>query len=197
MPKKTNAKNIKKKNNKKTKINMKKNNDNKTKVVITLLTSVVAILSIIMILIFNGTKKLNCTKKVNNNGILMNSEITFNTKGKKINDIIVNKIISIDKGSDKINYLSAIKTSLEENYKKEGIKYSIKLENNELIVNLKYNEEKEYILDNLFIDFEENGISINFVSEDSENNYAKINLKKEYEYKNIRKILEKSDYVCK
>lgn len=176
---------------------MKKNNDNKTKVVITLLTSVVAILSIIMILIFNGTKKLNCTKKVNNNGILMNSEITFNTKGKKINDIIVNKIISIDKGSDKINYLSAIKTSLEENYKKEGIKYSIKLENNELIVNLKYNEEKEYILDNLFIDFEENGISINFVSEDSENNYAKINLKKEYEYKNIRKILEKSDYVCK
>lgn len=189
-------KNTKKTNNKKTKTNTKKNNYNKTKVVITILISVIAIIFIILLL-SNGTKKLNCTKKVNNNGILMNSEITFNTKDKKINDIIVNKTISIDKGSDKINYLSAIKTSLEENYKKEGIKYSIKNENNELVVNLKYNEEKEYILDNLFIDFEENGISINFVSEDRENNYAKIDLKKEYDYKNITKILEKSDYICK
>ena len=45
------------------------------------------------------------------------------------------------------------------------------------------------ILDNLFIAIEENGVSVNLISEDSENNYATLDLSKKYSDDAVRKII--------
>lgn len=184
----------KKKNNKKGR--KKKNNKNIIKVVLPIIILVI-LLVIILLVIFSGNKKIECTKKINNNGINLGNEIIVKMRDNNIKNIIVNKTITLDKKNSEIDYLSAIKSSLEDTYKKIGITYSIKEQEGKLIVNLTYNKKKEYILDNIFINFENNGLSINVISEDRENNYSKLDLSKKYEYKNVIKILEKSDYKCK
>ncbi len=184
-----------KKNVKKTSKKNTKNGKSIRKIVIATILILVTIVVMIIILI-NRPSKISCTKKINENGASMQSTIDIESKDGVINSVIVNKVISIKDENGQIDYMDAIKTSLENAYKEEGIKYNLEIKENELLVNLVYDKKKEYILDNLFIAVEENGVSVNVVSEDSENNYATIDLSKEYSDENIIKIIEKADYKC-
>lgn len=109
----------------------------------------------------------------------------------------LNKEISILEDDKKMNYLDVIKTTLESHYKRAGITYNIKIEDNYLFVKLIYDKNKYYILDDLYILKNDSGININFISEDNDGNYASISLSKQYKYKNMIKIIEKADYKCK
>lgn len=179
---------------------MKKLNENKKQknIIIVSIVLIIIILLITLIIIFGSSKKLVCSKKSNENNVLMNSNITLKIKDKKIKYIIVNKNISINNdNNDDINYLEAIKSALDDTYKNQGIEYNIEKKDGKLIIELKYNKERKYILDNLYIGIEDSGASINVVSEDRENNYATIDLAKEYSDKNIIKIMGKAGYSCK
>lgn len=174
----------------------KKNNRCNNKKIICIIVITIIILAVLIItLIFGNNKKIICSKKINDKKIVMNNNIVVNLNGKKIKNIKVKKNIKIDDNT--IDYLSALQDSLENNYKKQEIKYSMERKGNELIANLTYDKKKEYILDNLYVDLQDAGMNINIISEDNENIYGKLNIGKEYEYENIIKILEKANYVCK
>lgn len=174
----------------------KKNNRCNNKKIIYIIVITIIILAVLIItLIFGNNKKITCSKKINDKKIVMNNNVVVNLNGKKIKNIKVKKNIKIDDNT--IDYLSALQDSLENNYKKQEIKYSMERKGNELIANLTYDKKKEYILDNLYVDLQDAGMSINIISEDNENIYGKLNIGKEYEYENIIKILEKANYVCK
>ena len=151
-----------------TKKNSKKaKNKSKKKLIITISFIVCICIVITLFLLFYGKKKITCEKKDDNGSVLIKSSVQVNMRKKTIKEIMVNKEISIEKNGDK------------------------------LLINLKYNEKREYILDDLFIEIENDGISINLMSEDSENNYGKINLSKQYQDEDVIKILQKADYKCK
>lgn len=173
----------------------KKNNRCNNKKIICIIVITIIILAVLIISLIINNKKITCSKKINDKKIVMNNNIVVNLNGKKIKNIKVNKNIIIDDNT--IDYLSALQDSLENNYKRQEIKYSMERRNNKLIVNLTYDKKKEYILEDLYIDLQDAGMSINIISEDNENIYGKLNIGKEYEYKNIIKILEKANYVCK
>ncbi len=185
----------KKSNNKKqnVKVKMKKDNSKMYLIIGIVLIVVAAVISVITFS-FENTK-VTCKKEESKNGVTINSQVTISKKKDKIENIEVTKTISL-KGDNRDNYLDAIKTSLEESYKKDGITYEISKENKKLVLKLKYTDKKKYILDNLFIDNTSDGISINLLSEDREGNYATLDLSKRYNDKNIIKILQKADYVC-
>ncbi len=183
--------------NKNIKKRKKKNSKKIVKVVLPIAIILIILLILILSFVFHKNKKIECTKEVNNNGIRLNNEIIIKMNDNHVGKIVVNKKVSINKLDNKIDYLGAIRTALEDTYKKLDINYSIKDQNDELIINLIYDKKQEYILDNIFINLESDGLIINVISEDRENNYVKINLSKEYDDKNIRKILEKSNYKCK
>ena len=185
----------KKSNNKKqnVKVKMKKDNSKMYLIIGIVLIVVAAVISAITFS-FENTK-ITCKKEEGKNGVTINSHVTISKKKDKIENIEVTKTISL-KGDNRDNYLDAIKTSLEESYKKDGITYEISKENEKLVLKLKYTDKKKYILDNLFIDNTSDGISINLLSEDREGNYATLDLSKRYNDKNIIKILQKADYVC-
>ena len=185
----------KKSNNKKqnVKVKMKKDNSKMYLIIGIVLIVVAAVISAITFS-FENTK-VTCKKEEGKNGVTINSHVTISKKKDKIENIEVTKTISL-KGDNRDNYLDAIKTSLEESYKKDGITYEISKENEKLVLKLKYTDKKKYILDNLFIDNTSDGININLLSEDREGNYATLDLSKRYNDKNIIKILQKADYVC-
>ena len=185
----------KKSNNKKqnVKVKMKKDNSKMYLIIGIVLIVVAAVISAITFS-FENTK-VTCKKEEGKNGVTINSHVTISKKKDKIENIEVTKTISL-KGDNRDNYLDAIKTSLEESYKKDGITYEISKENEKLVLKLKYTDKKKYILDNLFIDNTSDGISINLLSEDREGNYATLDLSRRYNDKNIIKILQKADYVC-
>ena len=187
----SNKKRITKKNSKKAK------NKSKKKLIITISFIVCICIVITLFLLFYGKKKITCEKKDDNGSVLIKSSVQVNMRKKTIKEIMVNKEISITKNDGKMDYLSAIKPSLEESYKSNNIRYNIEKNGDKLLINLKYNEKREYILDDLFIEIENDGISINLMSEDSENNYGKINLSKQYQDEDVIKILQKADYKCK
>ena len=185
----------KKSNNKKQNVKVKIKKDNsKMYLIIGIVLIVVAAVISAITFSFENTK-LTCKKENNKDGVTINSHVTISKKKDKIENIEVTKTISL-KGDNIDNYLDAIKTSLEESYKKDGITYEITKENEKLVLKLKYTDKKKYILDNLFIDNTSDGISINLLSEDREGNYATLDLSKRYNDKNIIKILQKADYVC-
>ncbi len=173
-------------------------NKNKNKI---LITSLIVILIIIivatLIFILFSSEKISCSKLLKDDGILMESKINMKVRGTKIKNIIINKEIKILNKDEKIDYLDAVRTSLEDRYKRENIKHKIEMKNDKLFIELTYNDDKEYILDDLFININDTGININFISDDIENNYIKLNLKRQYEKENIIKIIEKADYKCK
>lgn len=156
---------------------------------------IVILLFIIIFLIVNSSNKITCTKKTDGDKISMSSNINFNFKKKKLNIIKVKKIITVD--SSNVDYLSAIKKALEETYKDLKVTYDLKIEDDKLTINITYDKEKEYILDNLYLDIEGEGISINVVSEDSENNFATIDMSKKYTKDEVKSILSKAKYECK
>lgn len=191
-----NSKSTKKKSNNKkqnVKVKIKKDNSKMYLIIGIVLIVIAAVISAITFS-FENTK-LTCKKGNNKDGVSINSHVTISKKKDKIENIEVTK--TIDLKDDNIdNYLDAIKTTLEESYKKDGITYEISKENEKLVLKLKYTDKKEYILDNLSIEKKSDGIGINLLSEDREGNYATFNLSKRYSDKNIRKILEKADYAC-
>ena len=194
--KNVNSKNTKKKSNNRkqnVKVKMKKDNSKMYLIIGIVLIVVAAVISVITFS-FENTK-VTCKKDESKNGVTINSHVTVSKKKDKIENIEVIKTISL-KGDNRDNYLDAIKTSLEESYKKDGITYEISKKNEKLVLKLKYTDKKEYILDNLSIEKKSDGIGINLLSEDREDNYATFNLSKRYSDKNIRKILEKADYTC-
>lgn len=170
---------------------------NKKMIIISLIVLLLIVFAVTMIFLFNKDNVITCSKNVDENGILMKSDITFNTKDNQIKNIIVKKTLSITSDDGKMDYLGAIKDVLKENFESKKIEYKIEEQEDKLIINLKYDKKEEYILDNLFISIENSGININVMSEDRENNYATIDLSKEYNDKDIIKILEKADYFCK
>lgn len=174
----------------------KKNNRCNNKKIICIIVITIIILAVLIItLIFGNNKKITCSKKINDKKIVMNNNVVVNLNGKNIKNIKVKKNIKIDDNT--IDYLSALQDSLENNYKRQEIKYSMERRDNKLIVNLTYDKKKEYILEDLYIDLQDAGMSINIISEDNENIYGKLNIGKKYEYENIIKILEKANYMCK
>lgn len=176
----------------------KKVHKNKNKIlIISLIATLIIIVAAILIFIVLAPEKINCTKLLKDDGILMESKINMKVRGTKIKNVIVNKEIKILNQDEKIDYLDAVRTSLEDRYKRENIKYKIDKKNDKLFIELIYNDDKEYILDDLFININDTGISINFISDDIENNYIKLNLKRQYKKENIIKIIEKADYKCK
>jgi len=183
--------------NKNIKKRKKKNSKKTIKIVLSIVILLIILLILILSLVFHKNKKIECTKEVNNNGIRLYNEIIIKMNDNNVGKVVVNKKISINKLDNKIDYLGAIRTALDDTYKKLNVAYSIKEQGNELIINLIYDKKQEYILDNILIDLENDGLIINIISEDRENNYVKINLSKEYDDKNIIKMLEKSDYKCK
>lgn len=187
--KKKTVKKTKKKNN-------KEKNKKSLKVVIIIACVVILLVALSLLLMFLKPKKISCTKKADNNGVLIHSNVVLNKNKKNIKNIVVTKKISIKTNDGQKNYLSAIVSSLEDNYKNKGIKYLIEEKSNQVVINLKYNKKEEYILDDLFIGIEEEGVSVNIMTEDRYDNYAKINLSKEYEDEDIIKILQKADYKC-
>lgn len=191
-----NFKTTKKKSNTKkqnVKVKMKKDNSKMYLIIGVSLIIIAAILSFVTFSFENTS--VTCKKESNKNGVIINSSVTVNKKKDNIESINVVKTISL-KGDNANNYLDAIKTSLEDSYKKDGITYEISKENEKLVLKLKYTDKKKYILDNLFIDNTSDGISINLLSEDREGNYATLDLSKRYNDKNVIKILQKADYVC-
>lgn len=167
------------------------------KIIIIPLIIILILFIVVIIFSFNKNKVITCSKNVNENGISMKSNIVFKMNKSKIENIVVNKTISINKKDDDINYLSAIKEVLKDNFKKQKLDYKIEEKDGKLNITLTYDKEKEYILDNLFIEITDSGVNINVMSEDRENNYATIDLKKEYKNNDIIKILQKADYSCK
>lgn len=174
--------------------NKSKNNNTKKNIIIVLYIILIVVIIIVLSAVLTKSK-ITCTKSVNGD-VSIDSNATFYLKKNKIKYIEVSKKISV-KDNNSINYLDAIKTSLENNYKKEGISYEASKSEGKLNVKLKYIKEKEYILDNLFIEKSNDGININLLSEDKENNYGTIDLSKEYSEEKIIKILKKADYTCK
>lgn len=185
----------KKSNNKKQNVKVKMKKDN-SKMYLMIGITLIVIAAVISVITFSfENTKVTCKKEESKNGVTINSHVTVSKKKDKIENIEVIKTISL-KGDNRDNYLDAIKTSLEESYEKDGITYEISKENEKLVLKLKYTDKKKYILDNLFIDNTSDGISINLLSEDREDNYATFDLSKRYNDKNIIKILQKADYVC-
>ncbi len=191
----------KKTNNKKDVKTISKNKEikknNKLKIIIPTIVILIILIVVLLIILTSGKKTIICTKTLNENGVKVNDEITINMKNKSITKIVVYKTLSIDKSDDEISYLSAVKDALEDAYESIGIDYDITQSDDELIINLTYESKKEYILDNIFIDIEDDGLSVNVISEDRENNYATIDLSEEYDDENIIKIIENADYSCK
>lgn len=180
MTKNKNKKSVstKKTNNKKdvkiTSKNKETKKNSKLKIIIPLVAVFIILVVVLLIVLTSGKKTISCTKNTNENGVKTSDKITINMKKENINNIVVNKTLSIDKEGDDVNYLSAVKDALEDAYKNIDIDYNIKQNDDELVIDLTYDEEKEYILDNIFINLEDDGLSVNVISEDRENNYATI-----------------------
>ncbi len=184
---------INKKKKEKKKDNKKRYKDNK-KIIIGVVIAVIILLVVLLLVIFIGTKKIECSKKVGNDNFSMKSKIEIDLKYNKIKKINVKKEIKIS--DNEVDYLSVLKQSLQETYSDLDVIYDIKKQGDELLVNITYNKAKEYVLDNLDIDLQESGMSIDIISEDGEGNNAKIDLSKEYKDEKIIKILQKADYKC-
>lgn len=186
--------NDKKKNNKKTK-NVKNKNGNKLKIIIPIVI-VLVIVVIVLAISLSGKKTIECTKSTNEDGVQTNTVITIKMKNEKIDNIKVNRTLKVDTNDDEINYISALKDSLNEAYENIGVKHKVTQNDDGLMINLTYEDEKEYILDNIFVNLEENGLSVNVISEDGEGIYATVDLSKDYSDENVINILEKADYSC-
>lgn len=172
---------------------MKKNN---SKIIISIV--VVIILIILFLLLFNKLRvsKITCTNKISENGIKQKSVMSISVKNNKIILIENKKELYLDKKVSEYGVLDAIKTTLEEEYKKQGIKNSITKEGNKLVITLTYKDKKKYMLDNVILSLEDNGFGINVIGEDTESSYLTFNLKDKYDKKKIIEIFNKNGYKC-
>ena len=162
-----------------------------------ILTLLVIVIIVVGIILFVNSKKITCTKSVTNGGFKIDSNVTMNLGNNKINSIKLNRTISaVDKNSN-VNYINMIKSSVDELYKTSKNMYSVDAHDNELTLNVEYKETDKYIIDNIFIEKEDEGLSFNVIKEDSNLSYATFDLTKNYNKQDVIKILEKASYICK
>lgn len=178
-----------------TKTKGNKKHNKKLVLIITIALMILLLVIAISVCIVNG-KKLTCTKLVSENGFKIESKVDFKLVNKKIESINLSRTISVMDQNTTVNYLSMIKSSMQDVYKNEDVNYSINLDNNALTINLLYAKQKKYIIDNIFIEKEDDGISFNVIKEDTNGNYATFDLSKDYDKDTIIKILKKANYTC-
>ena len=172
----------------------KQKNNKQNKILITIISVFLILLIILLVIIFNS-KNLTCTKTSKDGIVTSSDKVVFKLKGEKINNIKVTKKFLVD-SKDNIDYISSVKTALNSIYKDLGVKYKIEEEKNSVILEVTYDKNKEYIIDNVFLVMEQDGISINLISEDNENSYGKINLSKKYTTDDLKTIFKKAKYTC-
>ena len=170
----------------------KKNTFNKTLIPIIIVCIVLVIILCILLL---KTKKVECAKTNNRDGIKETINVLFELKNDKIVNLTNKKELVFNK--ENINYVSAVKNALEENYKNKDINYNISSSKNKINIDFSYNKNKKYILDDMSLSSSDDGISINIVSEDKMQEYATFNLGKNYSEKNIKAIMKKANFTCK
>ncbi len=192
-----NKKNIKKISSKKQKKVKKGNakNNKKLPLIIMVVVAIIILVIIISISIINS-KKLTCTKVVSENGFKTDSKVIFKFGSKKIESIDLKRSISVMDYNTSMKYIPMIKSSLDDMYKQYD-NYSISSDNKKITIKLLYNENKKYIIDNIFIDKEDDGISFNVVKEDINGNYATFDLSKFYTKSDAKNILKRANYTCK
>ncbi len=182
---------------KKQKSNRKNNRKNNKKLPLIIITIAIIIILVIVISIsIVNSKRLTCTKIVSENGFKTDSKVIFKLSNKKIESIDLTRTISVIDSNTSIKYLPMIKSSLDDIYKQYD-NYTITSDDKKITISLLYNENKKYIIDNIFIDKEDEGISFNVVKEDMNGNYATFDLSKIYTKDDVKNILKRANYTCK
>ncbi len=182
---------------KKQKSNKKNNRKNNKKLSLMIITIAIIIILVIVISIsIVNSKRLTCTKIVSENGFKTDSKVILKLSNKKIKSIDLTRTISVIDSNTSVKYLPMIKSSLDDIYKQYD-NYTITSDDKKITISLLYNENKKYIIDNIFIDKEDEGISFNVVKEDMNGNYATFDLSKIYTKNSVKKLLKKSNYICK
>ena len=184
----------KKKTNKRKK--KKANNKNNLKIILPVVIIFLIVL-VILIVILLGNKKIECTKTVSENDFKTNSKVLVYYKNDNINKIEVNKKIKISNNDNGVNYLSMVKSSMDNLYKEMKLDYKLTQKNNSLDVNIIYEKDEKYIIDNVYIEKETEGISFNVIKEDTNNSYATFDLSKKYYKNDILNIFKSAGYMCK
>lgn len=158
---------------------------------------IIIVILIVLVILFINSKKIECSKSVSSGGFKIDSNVILKLSDNKINSIKLKRNINVMENNGNINYISMIKSSIEELYKTSDDKYSIDLGDNDLTLNAEYTNNKKYIIDNIFIEKETEGISFNIIKEDTNGSYATFDLSDNYNKKDVIKILEKASYICK
>ena len=177
----------------------KENQLKRKKILLAILVIVFAVMFTGLICYILKSKNLVCSKNNSyDKGITQLNEMVFNYKGGKLNSIRVNKKITIDDDNDvdKLGYLKIIDESLKSSYKNKGINYVSKISEDTLVVNLLFNEKKEYILDDVDIILEGTTVSVNVVTEDNNNNRISVDLNNNNHKNSIKNLLKNKEYVC-
>lgn len=158
---------------------------------------IVLVLLVLCIFFYINSKKITCTKTTNTDYFKTESKVVVTLGNSGIKKIDTTKKISMIKNDDETDYVSAIKSSANNAYKNLGIDYNMKLEDKTLIINATYSDKKKYIIDNIYVEKEDVGVSFNLIEEDLYEKYATFDLSKKYNNEKVKDILKKADYTCK
>ena len=179
------------KKNLKSKKNKKTSDINKKRLII--ITIITLFVLFILLFSFNYNKKLVCTKEINKEGIFnQQSQIVFNLKGKKINNIYLRKELVLK--NNYINYIDILKQSLENTYDDLKLNYNITVADDKLSIKITYDKLKEYTLDNVDINLKDETIDINVISDNLNKN---VDLNGKYTKTYLKEQFEKEGYMCK
>ncbi len=154
------------------------------------------IIVIIVLMSFPRKTKILCEYSGSNkNGITQNSFVSFVMKKDSLSEVKEIKEFVLD--DDKKNtYLSILEATLDEVYKNTDYNYSVTKEENKIIVSIEYKSKDKFVFDNVDIMLENEGISVNVISEDNTSNREVIKLSEKNDVKNIKKLFKNHNYVC-
>ena len=111
------------------------------------------IIILIIVYLFATIKQSQVTCERNNlfdDDIRYNEKVTAVIDGKKINELIVEKVIILpDKYTKNDTYLNSIKFSLEETLEYLGDKAKVEINDNRVKVNIKVNKNEVVLLNNI------------------------------------------------
>ena len=165
--------------------------------IIYIVLACVVLLIIILLVILLSKKKLECSKVTTNGGFNTNNAVTIYYKNNTIKKMNMVKKLRVSDKNSTVDYLSMISSSMDDAYRNMNLDYDISNENNELSVTIDYKDKKKYILDNIYVEKEAEGISFNVIKEDTYGYYATFDLSKEYSKEDMIKIMQKANYTCK
>ena len=172
-----------------------KNNKNVKNIVFVPIIIAIVILMILSMKIFD-TRTLTCTKNSRDGMVISENKVILKLNNDDIKNIKVTKNFTVESKGD-VDYISSVKTALDSIYKDLDVKYKVTKRNNSSFLEVTYDKKKEYIIDNVSVVMENDGISINLISEDNGNNYAKIDLSKKHTMDDLKTIFKKAKYTCK